>query len=303
MDVIASYVETLMPAHEKAFNYHTIFGKEVRAVQIVDAATRIPMGAPRTIIVLKEAQSLADIQNLINYVDRPTPSTNLFIFYKKKADKRKAIFKKLTSTHSNHECKPLYDNQVPRWLQGYLADLGLQANPEAISLLSEYLGNSLSKQADAIEKLQLNLDEGQMITGAAVRKLIGINKDYDIFALQSALASKDLTKAHRIIRYYVSNAKNAPLVLIVTNLFRFFSELLHLRSIGATSEPQIKAASQVRNLSAIRDMSVAMRYYSPRQLKKAVAILHEYDLRSKGYNTRSTSHDAFLKELVVKLMA
>ncbi len=298
MDLASSYIDDRVPDAQRAFDYHVLYGKDSSVEQIIDVARRVPMGGPRQLVMVKEAQSLRQLDKLQGYLERPTPTTSLVMYYRKTIDKRKKIFKTILKAAEAYECKPLYDNQVARWLQQYLKSLGVSHDTESISLLTEYLGSNLSRQADAIEKLQLNLGEGEMISAKHVRDLIGINKDYDVFALQSGLASKNHATVLRIINYYEQYTKENPLVLIIGNLYRFFSDVMQLKSRGYKTEAQIRSGTHHRNPSAIRDLALAVRNYSPAQLRSAIHILHEYDLRSKGMNARSMSPGAVLKEMV-----
>ncbi len=299
MDDMARYVDSqLVPEETKAFNYHVCYGKDSTVTQIVDAARRIPMGAPIQYVVVKEAQQLSKIDQLESYVDRPTPSTRLIVFYKKKLDGRKALTKKLKSAAVLLECKPLYENQVPRWLGQRLKQEGIQHDPQAVTILTEYLGTSLDKHADAINKLKINLQDGQMLTADLVRKHIGINKDYSVFALQSAMASKSVTKALRIINYYASDPKNNPVVLIINSLHRFYGMLLTLKIKGARSEAQIKSISGSYNPQALMDYREGVRCYSLPEIKRALHIVHRYDARSKGMGARNLAPAQVLKEMV-----
>jgi len=298
MDLAAEFIDSRVPEAQRAFDYHILYGKDSTVEQIIDVARRIPMGGARQLVIVREAQSLRQLEKLQGYTERPTPSTSIVLFYRKAIDKRKKIFKAILKSSLAYDCKPLYDNQVAKWLQQYFKSLGIAHDTESISLLTEYLGTNLSKQADAVEKLQINLGTGEMVSGKHVRDLIGISKDYDIFALQSGLASKNHVTVLRIINYYEQYTKENPLVLIIGNLYRFFSDVIQLKSRGYKTEAQIRSGTHHRNPAAIRDLALAVRNYTPAELRSAVHILHEYDLKSKGMNARSMSPGAILKEMV-----
>lgn len=62
IDAITDFVEAnCLNETEKAFNQTVLYGKETTAMQVVDAARRMPMMAPRQLVVIKEAQSMRDI--------------------------------------------------------------------------------------------------------------------------------------------------------------------------------------------------------------------------------------------------
>ena len=303
MDEIADFVDKeLVPEEHKAFNYHMFFGKDSSVEQIIDAARRVPMGAPHQHIMIKEAQNLPYFDQLENYVMRPTPSTRLYLFYKKKLDGRKAISKLLKSKALAFESKSLYDNAIQAWLQGKLEEAQISYDRQAIALLTEYMGTNLARHVDALEKLKINLEEGQKLTADRVHKLIGVKKEYDSFALQSAVAQKNRVVALEIINHYASDPKKNPLVLIVTSLHRYFSSLVLLQSKGARNEGQVKSITNSFHRSAIRDYLAGLKAYSFDQSKKALHLIHLYDLKAKGQGARNMNHEAFLKELVSKIL-
>ena len=88
------------------------------------------------------------------------------------------------------ESVPLYDNKIPGWIESYVSAKKYRVSPQASAMLAEYLGNDLSKIANELDKLMLNVAEGQEITLKHVQDNIGISKEYNIFELQNALAKK-----------------------------------------------------------------------------------------------------------------
>ena len=96
------------------------------------------------VVIIKEAQDIQKIEDLEPYVENPLSSTLLVINYKyKKIDKRKTFAKLIEKKSVLFESKKLYDNQVPDWINNYIAQKGYRITPKATSMLSEYLGTDL----------------------------------------------------------------------------------------------------------------------------------------------------------------
>src|SRR5205085_12352096 len=131
-------------------------------------------------------------------------------FKYKTIDKRTAAAKALQKAAVMFESKKLYDNKIPEWITQHVKDLGYTINPKASFLLSEYLGNDLSKIAGETAKLTIGLAKGAEITVGQVQDKIGISKDFNVFELQEALATKDVMKANRIVNYFAANDKENP---------------------------------------------------------------------------------------------
>jgi DNA polymerase-3 subunit delta len=112
IDQISDYIqENVLDETEKTFNQTILYGKGTDAVSVLDAAKRFPMMSSHQVVIIKEAQELKDIDNLIHYVENPLASTLLVLNYKyKKPDKRKKVFKSLMKNSVYLESNKLYDN-------------------------------------------------------------------------------------------------------------------------------------------------------------------------------------------------
>ena len=85
-----------------------------------------------------------------------------------------------------------------------------------------------------MEKIQINLGNRKTIHEDDIENYVGISKEYNVFELQDALAKKDLSKAFRIIQYFESNPKAAPIQLVLPALYSFFSKVYMIFGIAGT---------------------------------------------------------------------
>ena len=170
------------------------------------------------VVILKEAQEMRSLKELQSYVEQPAESTIFVICHKhKKFNLNSAFGKVLKSKAVVFEAKPLYDNQVPDWVTNYVKSVRLKIKPNAANLISEYLGNDLSKIANEVDKLAINLAEGSEVTLSIIESNIGISKDYNVFELQKALGSRDVLKSNRIVQYFAANEKKNPIFYILNS--------------------------------------------------------------------------------------
>ena len=93
------------------------------------------------------------------------------------------------------ESKKIYDNKIPGWIEDQIKKRGFSITPKATILLTEFLGNNLEKITNEISKLTINLPENTRINETHIEDNIGISKDFNVFELQKALATKDMLKA------------------------------------------------------------------------------------------------------------
>ncbi len=290
---------------ERGFNETILYGKDTDVVNLIHASRRYPMGAPRQLIVLREAQHLDKMEMLENYINTPLISTILVISYKYKTlDKRTKIYQALNNQKNAllFESKKLYDNQLGTWTTGYLKEKGLTIEPKALVLLTEFLGNDLEKVVLSIDKLVVAMGTGQtLITVDHVVKNIGISKEYNPFELQTALATKDVIKANQIVKAFSSNPKDYPLPVITTVLFGYFSKLLIYHYLADKSKGAVASALKI-NPFFVNQYQEGARRFSGVKTAQVISLLREYDMKGKGFGNSSATSGDLLKELVYKIL-
>ncbi|MGP8217358.1 MAG: DNA polymerase III subunit delta [Bacteroidia bacterium] len=311
IDMLSQYIEkNVLDEGEREFNQMVFYGRENSIATVLDAAYRFPMMSNYQVIIVKEAQEMKDLftgggedkNMLLTYLEKPQKSTILVFCYKyKKLDMRTSAAKKLSKSAVFFESARLYDRQIPAWIEGYIKDKGYIIGPKALALLAEYLGSDLSKIANELGKLMINLTPPAEITAADIESNIGISKDYNIFELQTALGNRDMGKALQIVEYFASNTKDNPFVMSVVSLYNYFSKLFILHSLKDKSRNNVAAKLGVAPYF-VGDYEKAGKAYSPASLQKIFHILREYDLKSKGVGNATISEEELYKEFILKLI-
>lgn len=298
IDGISTFIESnVLSDEEKGFNQMVLYGRDVTIDDIVGQAKRYPMMAERQVVIVKEAQDLSrTIENLVTYAENPQPTTVLVMCYKyKKLDARKKLSKALKKNGVLFESKKLYENQVPDWIRRVLAGKGYSITPKAAQMLTEFLGNDLSKVNNELEKLQLIVRPEHQITPQLIEENIGISKDFNNFELQNAIGEKNIKKAFAITQYFAQNPKNHPLVMTVALLYSFFSKLLKYHALSNKAEaPKVLGV----NPYFIKDYQTAARNYSMKQVSGIISAIRDVDVKSKGVGAANMSQADLLKELL-----
>lgn len=316
IDCIAEAIEkSVLDANEKEFNQTILYGRDTDLLTIVGAAKRFPMMSNHQVVIVREAQNVKDLVGkekgekddkvkspFLAYLEKPQKSTILVICYKYKTlDKRTSIAKSIAKSAVLFESKKLYENQIPDWINNYLKGKEYIIGPKASLMLAEYLGNDLSKIANELDKIMLNVPAKSEITGEIIQNNIGISKDYNIFELQGALGTKDVLKTNRIINYFAANPKDHPMVMTISLLYSYFSKIIIFHFLPDKSKNNAASALGV-NPFFVADYEKASRNYSIGKLKTIIADLREYDLKSKGMDNVSATEGELLKELVFKML-
>ncbi|MCK0124561.1 DNA polymerase III subunit delta [Gelidibacter sp. F2691] len=304
IDKISDFIEDhVLTEEERGFNQMVLYGRDVTIDDIVGNAKRFPMMAEYQVIIVKEAQDLSrSIEKLVDYAKNPQPTTILVMNYKYKTiDKRKSLYKTLNKMGVVYESKKLYENQVGEWIRRVLAPKDFTIAPKASQMLVEFLGTDLSKINNELEKLQIILPKGTQISPEHIEENIGISKDFNNFELRKAIGDNDVKKAHQIITYFAENPKDNPMVVTVSLLFNFFSQLLHFHGLTDKSPRSVASALKI-NPYFVNEYITAARNFPMRKVSAVVATLREFDVKSKGVGANAVPQGDLLKELLVRIM-
>ena len=303
IDKISEFIEdNVLTEEEKGFNQMVLYGREVAIEEISDNAKRFPMMCERQVIIVKEAQDLSrSIEKLVSYAENPQPSTILVLCYKYKTiDKRKKLYKAIQKIGLVYESKKLYENQVADWIRRVLAGKKYKIETKATLMLVEFLGNDLSKISNELDKLMVVLPVDSVITPKDIEENIGISKDYNNFELRKAIGERNVYKSNMIINYFAQNQKANPIVVTISLLNSFFTQLLIYHSLNDKSKNNIAKALGV-NPFFVSDYISAAKNYPMRKVSKVISFLRDADIKSKGVGANIPSGD-ILKELIFKII-
>ncbi len=304
IDLITEYIQDkVLPEAEKAFNQIILYGDDTNIPSIIDTARRFPMMASHQVLIIKEAQSLKELDDLIIYLEKPLLSTILVFSYKYKTiDKRTKLYKTLESHGVYFESVRIRDYLIPAWIERYLMTRGIKTDPSACTMLTEYLGTDLHKIVNELDKLIITLPAGKpVITTTLVEKNIGISKDYNNFELQKAIGEKNILKANMIIHHFANNPKDNPITLSIASLFGFFSKLLTFHYLTDKSKNNVAAVLKV-NPYFVKDYESTAAKYNVSKTVQIISLLRIYDMKSKGYGDPGTEPGDLLKELVFRIL-
>jgi DNA polymerase-3 subunit delta len=259
------------------------------------------MFADKQVVILKEAQHMKDIDKLDSYVEAPLASTVFVIAYKGKFDKRKTLHKLVAKKAVVFNAQKIKDDKIHTWISELVASKGFTIKPKSVSLLEEHIGNDLSRIANEIDKLTINLGTKKSIEEDDIETYIGISKEYNVFELQAAIARKDLARAIQIINYFESNPKAVPIHMALPALYAHFSKVYAVYGMNDKSDAALKPFFYYNPVS-LKQAHDMMKNYGYSGMEKLILLLHQYNLKSIGVGDSGTSSSSLMKEMVVKMM-
>lgn len=304
IDLITEHIqEKVLAEDEKAFNQIILYGEDTNIATIIDTARRFPMMSSHQVLIIKEAQALKNLEELIIYLEKPLLSTILVFSYKyKTVDKRTKLHKILESHGVYFESPRIRDYLIPAWIERYLMAKGIKADPSASAMLTEYLGTDLHKIVNELDKLIITLPADKpVITTSLIEKNIGISKDYNNFELQKAIGEKNILKANTIVYYFADNSRDNPITLTIASLFGLFSKVLTYHYLTDKSKNNVAAFLKI-NPFFVKDYENYASKYNASKTVQIISLLRTYDLKSKGFCDPGTDPGELLKELVFKIL-
>lgn len=304
IDYLSDFIQNnVLNETEKEFDQTILYGKDVDINTVINAAKRYPMMSPYQVLIVKEAQLIKDWDNLVHYLSNPLKSTILVFCYKYGTpDKRKKWFQDLQKTAIIYESVKLRDYEIEAWISKYCKSKNVGIEDKAVAMLKDFLGTDLSKLVNELDKLVLTKPaDMQRITPDLVEKNIGISKDYNVFELQAALISRDVLKANRIIQYFSENKKANPMVLVLAQLFKFFSELMLYHYLPDKSQGAVASELKI-NPYFVKDYQKASHVFGAWKTMNIISYIRETDARYKGIDNPSTDEADLLIELIYKIL-
>lgn len=296
-------IETVLPEEERDFNQTIMYGRDTDIAALITAARAYPMMSDYQLIVVKEAQDISKLDELVIYAQKPLQSTILVLNYKNGMyDKRKKLLAEINKHGVVFESAKIPEYKMTSFIAPFLQSKGLAIDGKAAQMLVDYLGNDLKKLANEIDKLQLVLPQGsKQITAELIEQNIGISKDYNNFELLKAVVQKDVVKMNRIAGYFEKNPKNNPYILTLTVLFNFFSNLMICYWAKDKSEQGLVSELGLRSSFQAKDYVVGVKSYNAFKCMEIISLLRDYDAKGKGVGNVSTSDGELLKELLYKI--
>lgn len=305
IDKISEYIsQTVLKEEEREFNQTILYGSDTDIVTVINAARRYPMMAERQVVIVKEAQHIKGMEDLVFYVQKPLQSTVLVICHKNGVlDRRKKLAAEIEKVGVLFESKKIKDAQLPGFITSYLKRKSVEIEPKASEMMAEFVGTDLNRMAGELDKLVITLAPGvRRVTPEQIERNIGISKDYNNFELRGALVAKDVLKANRIIKYFAENPKTNPIQSTLSVLFNFFSNLMLAYYAPEKTEQGIANQLGLKSTWQAREYMAAMRMYSGMKVMQIIGEIRYCDAKSKGVENSSLSDADLLRELVFKIL-
>jgi DNA polymerase-3 subunit delta len=229
---LTAEITALVEDELRAFNVERLYASEkgVTAASIVEAARMLPMMSDRRVVVVLRGERLlkpkrrgrveevddgeeepaSDADPLIEYLQRPEPSTTLVIAAAD-VDKTRKLWKSGLQKHATIvECWGLKGEKEPRFLdlraiarraeqlvREAATNAGQQIEPQAARLVAERAGADIVRLRGDMERLLLYAAGKPKITLADAKEVVSAESSQDDWAVTNAIQQGNAAEALR----------------------------------------------------------------------------------------------------------
>lgn len=298
--LIDLFEDQILTPSEKDFNLSVLYGRDVNWKEVINTCRRFPMFAERQVVILKDAGTLAEFGEMAAYFEQPSPTTILVVEYRnKKIDGKTKVHKVIKEHCVYYTAEKVKEEAMPAWIQRFGKEIGFEIGDREAEMLTLYLGNNLQKITNEIEKIRINAPEEKSLSPALIQKHIGISREYNIFDFPEAFSTGNKDKLYRMLSYFLTNAKAAPMVLVTASFYTHFIQIYKANHAAKLPEKEWGAAIGTSPYFAKNVMSKT-RKWPLHKAEECLQIIAQFNARAVGIDS-SANDTELLKEMIGKL--
>ncbi len=279
---VQAVIDKALEPAERQMNLEILYaGTDVGGRQLVERAETLPFLGQRRVLVVRQAEKwkTADVDAMTQYARSPAPTAVVILASSEERLKTQPWIR-LGEKAYHVECYPLFDNQVPSWIERRIADHGKRISREALPLLVEKVGQQLGDLDNEITKLVNFIGQEPIVTEEHVKAAAGDLRHETTYALNSACGQKNLTAALKLAQRVLE--EGLPPLQLLGSLTWHFRTLYQLKSKLDQGGDPAKVLAGYRNPQAKKEMEQQLRAYSLDELNKVFAGLLDLDVRAKS---------------------
>lgn len=302
-EAVRQLKEHALPKQARDFNFDAFNGKDAKILRIVEAAQMLPAFAPRRVVMVDNADAIDfdDAEVLINYLERPSPTTVL-IFVGQKFDARTKVYKAFQKSGVVIRYAKPKPREMPDLIRRRAKQTGAAIEEPAIRALIDAVGTDASAAFQALDLLTLYVGPGvkRPIGVDDVTAVVSLTKEESIFALADAIGQQDRATALRGLHAMLTVSRE-PALRVLSMIARHWRNLARARSLldSGSSPKDIEQAVGIPPFLTDSLLSQAKRKPAAAFAAGLQAIADaDKDLKGGGLD-----HTRAMERLVLGLMA
>ncbi len=269
------------------FNFNTVYCRETPAAEIVNLCQTMPFMSGKRLVIAKDFEALksADIDDLVPYLNDPSPGTCLVMVSSQGRYDKKAVTSAVEAHGAVTRFFPLLDREITAWIEGWARARGLSLSRDAAQYLWQTVGNDLQKIGNELEKVEIYIKEKKTVTFEDMQTVVGDFREYTPFDLAAALGLKNGEKAFLILSRLLEEGEQ-PVGLLgsISWNFRRLLQAKDMEAVGTGPDEIMKKLRPPVIFHQVAQFKSQMKSYSIKELREAFSVMLSADkaLKSSG---------------------
>jgi DNA polymerase-3 subunit delta len=215
------------------FNFNVLYCRDVSASELVNLAQTLPFMSEKRLVIAKEFDTLkaGDLEELVSYLNDPSPSTCLVLVSNQGRYDKKAVVTAIEAHGAVTRFFPLLDREIITWIEEWARARGLAVKRDAAQYLWQTIGNDIQKIKNELEKVEIYLKERKAIMFDDVKTVVGDFREYTSFDLAAAIGQKNKEKAFLVLSRLIQEGEQ-PVGLLGSIAWNF-RRLMRAKSLEA----------------------------------------------------------------------
>ena len=269
---------------------------DMKSEEIIDRITQSDLFSTKKFLILRNPGNLRNKarSDFISYCKNPTLSNYLIIIEDDFSD-RKSITKELKKINNTVSVQTPFPNEIRKWTKFMLSEKNISYKDNVLDTIIEVAGDSLFHIENEIEKISLNINDGEEITKESIDQLSGWKMQYKRWQFFQILGKRDLDKS-LLLGLSLLNQGNTMISLMYP-LTAFFQELFYIKNNSGTFAN--KNSYIPLPPSVIKELPQIANRFNKEEIEYALAILGKIDQRLK---TTSLSDEALFTHFLFSVL-
>ena len=281
------------------FNFECLYFSEKKAADVVDVIETLPMMSPYRLVIVKEAHLIKekDWDLLKKSMEKGLSQTVIVFVHEAKFDKRKKIFKWISTETQVIELVTPYENQVPVWIHYMAQKNGLTLDQGAALQLLHLVGVDLIEINNEILKLKnFYQDQKSKLEIDDILKVVSKKRIESVFDLTNAVAMGQKPLSLQLLSDLLDQGQNeVGVVSLISRHMRILKKILEHSGLGI-SQKQLSAKIGVSPFF-INQYIEQSRHWSLDKMDLVFELLLDTD---KALKTSPLSSKIWLENFVIQ---
>ncbi len=299
-EAIRSIKNESLTAEEQEANFHTFYADDANWDDLFPLAQTFPFVGKNRLIVLKGLEKMKkgkeETTRLLNFLKKKRLSL-IIILTAEKIDQRTKFGKFLTEKAAAVHFYKLFENQVPTWIVQRVKSSGRSISLSLAQIMTQILGNDLSRLDNELTKIYLYMDQDKQITQKHLAIVSDGARIFSVFDLAKNLGEKRPEPSLKILNNLMDEGSNA--LLLLSMIVRQFRHLCLTKSLMQQGKGAAEVAKSIHlPMIFTRQIIEQAKIFSYERLQTLYAEFLETDLKLKS---SSCSPRLILENLVVEI--